>query len=154
MCATDALACDVASHCVRDRPEAMVRPAPFPALERQRLDLAEAERRFDTVEADRDVCVALLRAPRLIADVMPVMTDRALAPGDDHALGGVEVLLDILVPIGSAADVSVPPDSEALGFQGSDERRQPSAILGLVGHEHVRWRTHHCSPRNAPATRL
>ena len=60
------------------------------------------------------------------------MANGPLAPGDEHALGRVEMLFDVLVPISSAADLCVPPDCEALSFERLNERFQPRAILSLV----------------------
>ena len=114
---------DVASNGVHHGLEPPVRAIALPAFQRQRLDLAEAERRLDPVEADRDISIAPLRAPRLVAHEMAVMADRALAPRDDHAFGGLEMLLDILVPIGAAADMGVPPDAEAFGLERLDKRK-------------------------------
>jgi hypothetical protein len=63
---------------------------------------------------------------------MAVMPNRALAPNDNDASGGVQVLFNILMPVSSSADVRVPPYREALVFQRFDERCEPCSIFNLV----------------------
>jgi hypothetical protein len=137
---------NVAPYRVGQRLEPRVGPIALPVFKRQRLDLAETERRLNSVEADRDIRIAFLRSPRLVADEMSVMADRSLGPSDDHAFGSLEMLLDILVPVGAATDAGVPPDAEAFCFQCLDERDKARAILRLVRQEHVRCWTCHCAP--------
>lgn len=118
---SDVFASDPLSHRVGERAEAMVGGVSVPTLQRDGLDFAEAKRRLGGVKADWQIDSTPLRAPCLFADEMTVMANRALAPGNDYAPGGVEMLLDVLVPVRSAADVGIPPDGEALGLQRLDE---------------------------------
>src|SRR4029453_2424304 len=84
--------------------------------------------------------------PCLVPDKLAGVTDGALAPRYDHAFGDLEMLLDILVPVGPAADVDVPPDREAVGLQCLDQRPQPGSIFRLVRDEHIRGWTCHRGP--------
>src|SRR5690242_14077139 len=117
---------------IHDGLEARVRSAPMPSLEGDRLDLTEPKRWFHRIEAYRHIRITPLRSPSLVPNEMPVMTDRALAPDNDHAFGSVEVLLNVLMPVGPAADAGVPPDREALRLQSIDQWLYPCAVLRLV----------------------
>jgi hypothetical protein len=117
--------------------EMVIRPIPVPALQRDGLDFTEAERGFTGVDADRQIDSPSLSTACLVTHKIPVMATRTLAPGDDDAFGRIQMLVDILVPIGAAADVGVPPDGETFSLERSNQRRQAGAILRLVRDENV-----------------
>jgi hypothetical protein len=123
---------------MRDREIARVRPIAFPALERERLHFAEPKRRLDCIEADWQVSAAALGPCRFVPNEISLSTDRARRPGHDHAFGGVEMFLDVFAPVRAAADVLVPPDSEAFSFECFNERCYARAVFGLVRQEHIR----------------
>src|SRR5215213_5566674 len=125
---------------------ARVRAVAFPALERDRLHLAKAERWLDRIEANRQVSAPSLRARRFIADEIAFAADRAFAPRDDYALRGVEMFLNVLAPMRAAPDVGVPPDAEAFRLQRLNERNKPCAILSFVRDKNIRRWTCHRAP--------
>src|SRR5215217_8408445 len=86
------------THAGEDRAVTRVRAIAPPIVERDRLGLTKAERRFDFVDSYGKVSVAAKRARRLIADEMPFRADRALAPYNDHATGVFQVAGDGLAP--------------------------------------------------------
>ena len=118
----------------------------FPAAERQCLHLAEAERKVDLVNQHRDIDVAFLRPRCLVLDKGALGGDRALAPDDNHAFCRVELGFDHMAPLCAAADLRVPPDRIAVGFQRLDKRFHPTPVFRLVRDEHV------AHPRGPPAS--
>src|ERR1700754_486033 len=98
------LACDAAPHGLRNGVEARVGSVTLPAVRRQRLNLAEAERRFHRFETDRQIGTAFSRSRGLIAHEVSVVTDRALGPRNDHAFRYVEMILDVFAPVSPAAE--------------------------------------------------
>src|SRR5215208_560806 len=108
-----AFAGNASSNSVDKRLIARVGAVAFPAFERDRLHLAKAERRVDRIETNRQVSAPPLRAGRFIADEIAFAADRAFAPGNDYALRGVEMFLNVLAPMRAASDMGVPPDAEA-----------------------------------------
>ena len=112
----------MASNRISDRAELRVVRVAFPAPQRERLHLAKAEWRIDEVEADRQIRSATLGSSCFVADEITAATDGPLGPGDDDAPGRVEMFLQVLAPVRSAADMGVPPDRESLSFQCGNER--------------------------------
>ncbi len=102
---------------------AVVVAVALPADQRQRLGLAEAERRVDLVDPDRQIGAAAQRPRRFVADETAVRAGRALAPHDDDAGGLVEWRGDLVAPLVAAADMRIPPDRQALGLRA----RRPAA---------------------------
>src|SRR6185369_2857563 len=60
---------------------------------------------------------------------------------------------NVLLPIGAAGNLGIPPDGESFGLQCLDQLNKPGPVLGLVRHKHV-GRADHWSPRKGRATRL
>src|SRR5215213_9056491 len=140
-------AADAPPNRVGNRPKARVRAISMPAFQGDRLDLPETERWLDGVQAERQIRTSPLSPPRFVADEMPTTADRPFAPGNDYASGGLEMLLDLLLPVRSAGNVKVPPEGKAFGLQRFDERDQPRPILRLVRNEYVRSLSRHGSPQ-------
>jgi hypothetical protein len=101
----------------------------------------------------RKIGAALARAIGFVANEITFAACGAPTPGDDDAFGSVEMFLDIFAPVASAADMAVPPDTEAFRFKRRDERQETGSVFGLVREEYV-GRTDNCSPRNDCARRF
>src|SRR5438270_12948598 len=117
----------------------------MPTLERDGLDLAEAERQLDRIEAHRKVNSAPLGERRFIAHELAIRPDRALRPCNNDAFGRTEVRFDVPAPICAATDMRIPPDAEPFSLESFDERVQSRSIFGLVGDENVRSLIGHSS---------
>jgi hypothetical protein len=138
----------------RDRLEPRVRAIAAPTFQGQCLDFTETKRRLNGIEADRQIDAAPLCLRGLVTDEITVAGNRTLAPGNNHASGGVEVILDVFTPVRARTDVGIPPNRKAVRFEGADQRLQSGLVLSLVLQEHIRaWRGHqqpptHCQPMN------
>jgi hypothetical protein len=94
--------------------------------------LSESERRLDLVDRHRQVDATALGPRSFVLHEVTGEPGRRLAPDDDHAARGIEVLANGLPPRGPTPDVQVPPNRQPLRGQGVDEEPDPGAILGLV----------------------
>ena len=137
---------------VDQRREARRGALALPADKIDRLDFAEAERRLDHIDLDRDVASGGLRRARLVAHEAAFGPDRARAPRDDDAARGVEMLLDFLAPVGAAADMRVPPNVKAFGLKRGDQRLQSRPVLRFVRDEYFVHR--HASPERETLTHV
>lgn len=99
------------------------------------LHFAEPERRTHLIDGDWQVTSTLLGDAGFVANETACRSDGQLGPGDDYALRMLEMLFDLVPPFGSAANVLVPPDADAIGLKRPDKRRNARPVLCLVGYE-------------------
>ena len=112
-------------------------PLSLPALQCNCVKFAEAKRRFDVVDPDRQIGAPALRSIGLIANEPAFAANRSLAPDDEDAACRIEVRLNILTPFGTGGDLRIPPDVETVRLERPHQRFYPAPILGLVGHEDI-----------------
>src|SRR5215213_6790925 len=83
-------------------------------------------------------------------------------------MGGSQIIQDFLTPSVTAADLGVPPDRNACGFECVNQRLDAATILSLVGDKYVRhgaapvrrqsiaewlqWEPSQCAPAVCAAT--
>jgi hypothetical protein len=117
----------------RPAPTGSVRPTGCRTIvQGSRLRFSEPERRLHLVDARWQISVSALRPRSLVANEAPFAPCRPLARDDNDALGGVEMLLDRIPPIDSAADVRISPGGKPVRFEGLDERHHAPPMLRFV----------------------
>ena len=104
----------------------------LPPLERDRLKLAESERWFDGVDADRNIGAPPQRPRSFVPHEPPVRSNRPFAPRYDDAMRPVEMALDLFAPVRAAADMRVPPHRAAIGFERAATRDLSLALSSAL----------------------
>src|SRR5207342_1151442 len=96
---------------VRDVDERGVIRCTAPVEQIERMNLAEAERRYDRLDAYRQQLARLERAHRFIAH--EARASRRLGPQHDDDMRLGDLLLDDFGELGTASQVAIPPDIDA-----------------------------------------
>src|SRR5215208_3269096 len=128
-----------------ERLKAGIRSVPLPTLQRNGLDFTEPKWRLDWIETNGQIYPAFSRTRRFVAHKIALRADGAAAPYDDDAFCCVKMRLDVFAPMGAAANVSVPPDSEPFALERRHQGQKASPVLRLVRHKNV-GRADHCCP--------
>lgn len=77
----------------------------------------------------------------------PPGRDRRPRPDNENAAGALQFLCNQLIKFLSGSDLRVPPDAEALGLDGSNQRFHTSTVRPRVREEHISHCTTLCLER-------
>ena len=139
------------AHLVRDVDERGVIGCAAPVEQVERMDLAEAERRHDRLDAYWQQLAGLESAHRFIAN--EARASRRLRPQHDDDMRLGDLLLDDFGELGTASQVAIPPDIDA---ERAERVRDPLcrvAILARVTDEELSQRSRSRLKRRATMAR-